>query len=90
MLATFLDWIGWERVSETNKRHKEIMSKLSELAGALTGIDAKLTEASTEITGLIKDLRDALDNTEIPAEAQAALDAITAKAAALADIVPNT
>lgn len=89
----FLDWLGFESASESDKkhqqRHKEIIMKLSELAASLTNVDAKLTEASTEILAEIQRLKDALGDVDIPAEAETALAAITAKATALADIIPN-
>jgi len=89
MLSAFLDWLGWERVSETKKRHQEIMSKLSGLAGQLAGIETKLDEAAVEIPKLIQELRDSLGDTELPAEADAILTRLTSKGAALADIVPG-
>lgn len=88
-IRSVLDWLGWERLSETRKRHQEIIMKLSELAASLGAIDSKLTEASTEIVAEIQKLRDALGDVEIPAAAEEALAAISAKATALADIVPN-
>jgi hypothetical protein len=69
--------------------NKEIIMKLSELAAAVSAIDAKLSEASDEIVGLINDLRNALADAEIPAEAAVTLDALAAKANSLADIVPD-
>lgn len=89
IVRSVLDYLGWERISQTNKRHQEIIMKLSELAASLSTVDAKLTEASTEILAEIQRLKDALGDVEIPADAQASLDAITAKANALADIIPN-
>ena len=88
-IRSALDWLGWERVSETKKRHQEIIMKLSELAKSLTAVDTKLSEASTEILLEIQRLKDALGDVDIPTEAEAALAAITAKATALADIIPN-
>lgn len=84
-----LEWLRRWRLSESKKRHIEIMIKLSELAAQLTSIDSKLNEASTEIVAEIQKLKDALGDAELPAEAEAALAAISAKASALADIVPN-
>lgn len=87
MAVSFLSWIGLESSAESQRRHHEIIMKLNELKDALTGIDGKLTEASTEITILIADLRAALGEVDIPADVADALDAITAKAKSLADIV---
>lgn len=64
--------------------------KLAQLVIALAAIDTKLTEAQTEIVSEIAKLKAALEDVDIPAEAQTALDNITAKASTLADIVPNT
>jgi hypothetical protein len=89
MLPAILDWLGWERLTQTKKRHEEIIMKLSQLATALQSVDGKLTEASTEIIALIQTLRDQLGDVEIPADAEATLTAITTKATALADVVPN-
>jgi vacuolar-type H+-ATPase subunit E/Vma4 len=88
-IRSALDWFGWERLSDTKKRHQQIMSKLSNLAAALTGIDSKLTEAQMEIVAEIQKLRDSLGNVELPPEAEAALASIQAKANALADVIPN-
>lgn len=82
-------WLGFEPASEAAKKHKEIIMKLSELTESLNTIDAKLTEASTEILAEIQRLEDALGDVDIPAEAETALAAITAKATALADIIKN-
>jgi len=88
IIRLLLDWLGWERLSDINKRHEEIIMKLSTLAASLNAVDSKLTEASTEIVSEIQKLRDALGDADIPPEAEAALAAIAAKATALADIVP--
>lgn len=53
----------------------------------LDAINTKLEEAATELPQLIQELRDALG--EASPEVQAKLDLISAKAGALADIVPN-
>lgn len=63
--------------------------KLSDLAVQLTAIDAKLTEASAEITGKIAALQDALADVDVPEDAAGLIADIGEKAAALADMVPN-
>lgn len=72
-----------------NETHKRTNMKLSELVTTLTTIDANLTEASTELTAELQKLRDALANTDIPPDAEAALNNIGTKAKALADVIPN-
>lgn len=88
-LSKITGWLPWNRESKQDKQHKEILMKLSELAASLANVDAKLTEASTELLAEIQRLKDALGDAEIPAEAETALAAITAKATALADVIPN-
>lgn len=89
MISAILDWLGWEKLSETKQRHKEIIMKLSEILDKAKDIDSKLTEASGEIVALIKKLQDQLSDVDVPDEAAATLESIATKAAALADIVPN-
>lgn len=69
-------------LTKTNQILKGIMANINE---RLAGIETKLGEASTEILALIETLR----NEQMSAAGLAALDAIEAKANALAEIVPN-
>lgn len=85
-IRAFKDWVG---KNNKNNRLERIEMKLSELATQLNGIDTKLTEASTEILKLIEDLRKQLGDVDIPVEAETTLASLSAKANALADIVPN-
>jgi guanyl-specific ribonuclease Sa len=80
--------LGWLLIQQQRTNQNTTM-KLAQLAAALTAIDTKLTEAQTEIVTEIQKLKDALTDVDVPAEAQAAIDAITTKAGTLADIVPN-
>lgn len=84
-----------------NQTH--IMATLAELEGILEGIGTKaedignkLSEGFAEVTKLIQELRDQLNTVQLPAGAQARLDALVAKvdslqtaSKAIADIVPN-
>jgi hypothetical protein len=84
--------MGWMHRRECIKKQSTedmIMAKLSELAVALAAVDAKLGKAQAEIAAQIAALQAALVDVEIPAEAQALLSAIAAKAQALDDIVPD-
>lgn len=65
------------------------MSKLSELALTLSGLEAKLEKARAEIVSKITELQTSLTDVELPAEAQTALDALTAKAQELDDIIAD-
>lgn len=62
-------------------------TKVGELAGALSEVQALLVEGLTEILAKIQELTDALANQDIPQDAQDALAAVQAQAQALADVV---
>lgn len=64
-----------------------IMAKLNELTSLLAGINTSLDEATGEIVAKIEELKDA--NPDLPEEAVALLDSISAKATTLKDIVPT-
>lgn len=84
-----LDWLAWETLTETKKRHDQIMSALSELNTRLTTVEAALTKASTEITTELARLRDQLATTPLPDDAAATLIRIETAAKALDDIIPD-
>jgi len=83
--------------SETNneqERHRQIMSKLSELATQLAEVEKNQDEANTEIvtklgelTAEVESLKAQLGDTELPAEAQATLERVLTKSKGLADII---
>jgi Skp family chaperone for outer membrane proteins len=63
------------------------MTSLNDLASALTAVDAKLTEAQTNILAKLKELEDALKEVQLPADAEKALSDLQAEAQALDSIV---
>lgn len=65
------------------------MAKLAEIASRLEAVDATLKKASSEIATEIGNLREALADVHLPAEAETALAAIEASAKQLDDIVPD-
>lgn len=67
----------------------ELMAKLSDLQNELEAVNAQLSKAIGEINGKIDELADALDNVDLPEEAETALAELKAKAQALDDIVPD-
>lgn len=73
----------------TKKDIQKIMAKLEELQGIIEKIDDKLTRATTEIIGLINDLRTQLGSVDIPPGAQISLDKLMVIAQKLDDIVPD-
>ncbi len=93
-----LDWLGWERVSETRARHNQLITLITKnhtalmatLKERLDKIEADLNEGVGEVTSEITLLRDQLANAgTIPADAEATLARIETKAGALKDIIPN-
>lgn len=70
-----------KELADINKKLRKIMANLEERFNAL---NAKLEEASKEILAELEKLR----NMELPAEAEASLQAIETKANAMADISP--
>jgi chromosome segregation ATPase len=102
-----LKW--WERIFGRSK-HNQILERLDNMADTLeqlegklaavetglTDVGTKLDEGLGEVTAEITKLREQLATVQLPAGAQARLDAITSKTAALqavaktlADIIPN-
>lgn len=64
---------------------RKIMTQVNELADKLTGLSAIVTKIASEVQAL----KDALANTAIPAEAQTALDNLTAQLTAVDDLNPD-
>lgn len=74
----------WIACAFTN--HNQILKGLmADINARLAGIETRLAEASTEILALIETLR----GEQLSDAGRTALDAIEAKANALADIVPD-
>lgn len=92
-LNPFCVIMGWIRKIKCPKQQPTeelIMAKLSELASALVAINDRLGKAKAEIVAKIDELQSALvADIVLPTDAQAALDALTASAQALDDIVPD-
>lgn len=61
------------------------MAKLNELAGLLTSLNDTVTKIATEVQAL----KDALANTDIPADAQTALDNLSASLKLVDDLNPD-
>ena len=74
---------------ELGQNCKTILMKISELNGSLNALSTQLDKATGEIVAEIQTLKDALANVDIPADAKASLDALTAKAQALDDLNPD-
>ena len=57
------------------KKEEHIMAKVNELAGILSNLSDKVVKIAAEVQAL----KDALVNTEIPVDAQTALDNLSAQ-----------
>lgn len=67
----------------------KVMTTVNELAAQLNQVNEQLNKAKVEIVAQVQALEGALQNVEIPAEAQDALNAIVATAQALDDLNPD-
>jgi chromosome segregation ATPase len=67
----------------------ELMAKLNELAAQLVALNDQVNKARTEVLAKLLDLEAQLSNVDLPAEAQAALDALKASVQAVDDVVPD-
>lgn len=47
-----LDWLGWERLSETKERHRQIMAALEDALADLKALRLDLTKVRQENTSL--------------------------------------
>ena len=68
---------------------RSIDMKLDALAATMTAIADQLTKAQTEIVSQVAALQAALADVDVPADAQAAIDSITAIAEALDALNPD-
>lgn len=72
------------------EQNKVIIMKNEELAQGLTDLGAQLAKVNTEITGKIKDLQDAIDNTDnVPDSVVTAFNALKPAVQTLDDLVPD-
>lgn len=86
-------WGVYANACSVNRSKHQIMAKVKDLAGALSDLNTKvgaigsqLTKATGEITAEIETLKSALEDADIPEDAQASLDALTSKVNALAPV----
>lgn len=88
-IRSALDWLGWERLSETRKRHEQIIKIMATIQERLTTIETSIDEAGTELTAELTKLREQIANGTVTPEALETIGRLEAKAKALADIIPN-
>jgi chromosome segregation ATPase len=88
MWKSLLDWMGWEKLSETNNRWERLDKRMATIDERLAAIEGSIDEAGGEITLELAKLREQLGNVITP-EAEATIARLETKAKALADIIPN-
>jgi hypothetical protein len=72
-----------------SKQHEEIVMKLNELSGVLTGLGTQLAKVQQEILDRIAALEAALTDVEVPESAVVALGDLVTSVQSLDDIVPD-
>jgi hypothetical protein len=72
-----------------SKQHEEIVMKLNELSGVLTGLGTQLGKVQQEILDRIAALEAALTDVEVPEAAVVALGELVTSVQSLDDIVPD-
>ena len=72
-----------------SKQHEEIVMKLNELSGVLTGLGTQLAKVQQEILDRIAALEAALTDVEVPEAAVVALGDLVTSVQSLDDIVPD-
>lgn len=83
IISTVIIVLAIRDESNQNKKLNQVIMKLTDLAAKLTAIDASVTSIAASVAALETSLTDV----EIPADAQAALDKLTADTAALSATV---
>jgi len=56
-----LDWLGWERVSETKKRHQEIINLLKAMARTQAELEVDIINLNTQQLKIAKEQGDRFD-----------------------------
>lgn len=96
LIRSALDWLGWERLSETRARHNELIQLIKDnhdkvmatqkerFAAIEKDLDEGLGEVANEIASLRAQIEAGND-----AETEAILQRIESKAVALKNIIPN-
>lgn len=84
-MNAFKHWLGrtWSRVkpatlSDLQHAERRIMSKLSQLGPALIALGADLTAVAEQLDKSTQEIVNAVSNVDLPGEAQAALDNLSA------------
>jgi uncharacterized phage infection (PIP) family protein YhgE len=92
-IRSVLDWFGWERLSDTNKRHnelKELMAKTAEeIAAEIRAAGQQTRKGIDEVLAKIKSLEDIINAGGDLSAIEAAVAELKVTTQALDDIVPD-
>lgn len=82
---------AWYAAEQVGKGVRKLLMQLNaqQIEAFVNNVNAKLTEAKTEILAKIEELKAAQGTVEVSPEVAAAMQAIEESANGLADIVPN-
>jgi uncharacterized phage infection (PIP) family protein YhgE len=92
-IRSVLDWFGWERLSDTNKRHnelKELMAKTAEeIAAEIRAAGQQTRKGIDEVLAKIKSLEDIISAGGDLSAIDTAVAELKVTTQALDDIVPD-
>ncbi len=102
-IRSALDWLGWERVSKTNKRHDEIIKRLdimaktqNELLNDLKALSVQSDKIAVEqakrfddLTEVIRKLTEQIEAGTVSPEVEASLAELQTKLQSLDDTIPD-
>jgi hypothetical protein len=102
-MRSLLDWLGWERLSETRARHKQTIDLLILMAKTQTQVNADLKALSLQsdkiaaeqakrfddLTAVIVKLTEQINAGEVTPEVEASLAELQTKLQSLDDTIPD-
>jgi predicted transcriptional regulator len=99
-IRSALDWLGWERLSETKDRHNELkkimalnqtqlIEKLKELSTQQDKIAAEQSKRFEDLTEVVKKLTEQSEAGEVSPEVETTLGELATKMQAMDDTIPD-
>lgn len=85
-LVSYVRQLAWTGQREAERRHKEILMKISELKGRID----RVSETTDKILKEVTTLKDSLKDADIPQDAQASLDRLEGLVKQVDDQIPDS